>query len=179
MKRNTHPASIIGAVIVALIFWGLYVFDGKMSAQREAEEQARAEHQATVTDIKDHAKKVWTTESTVRLASMASDSRSVYVTRVIQDHALRYVEKLDDGGFAMGSIAAEDVVVYETDDGSTPRIEFQSCSYDTGGNAEWERFFDKTDNACGLDSVITDPERVRVYVPKGTVADEFSVGPAE
>lgn len=175
-----HFLSFIGtaAVVVAMAI-GLFSWMGNSMHEAEAAENA------ALAD----ASAVWSTTSTVKLASMSSATTNdtsgggaalfgsgTFVVRTSEDQQLRYIAKRSDGGFTMESTSAESAVIYEIDDDSEPRIETQACHLEASEPEHQKWLKDHNSECRDLDgSSFDDASRIRVYVPEGTVVDTFSI----
>lgn len=183
--------TLIKLAVIVLCIVGL-IYAGGSYINHEFDEKEAAKQAAL-----DHSQPVWEDVVTTEIASLKSAttehiSGSAFVMRSRTDERLRYVEKRSDGGFSLESISAENAVIYEIDDDSTPRIEVQACHLksDTAKHQAW---LDEHGDHCDSHgewtptpilapdgksdgtSAIFRSTRSRVYVPDTTIVDEFDI----
>lgn len=186
-RHRSSSKSCLPSVIAILIAIGLVIAGGTWVNNKMGE--AKAAGAAAMAD----ATPVWKTTKTTTLASMSAASTTkssgrggaiigtgTFVVRTSKDQSLRYVEKRSDGGYAMGSVSAENAVIYEIDDKSKPRIEIQTCTL-TADTAEHQAWLDEHKSQCDDRGSTFLPKleqtRIHVYVPKGTIVDTFDLNP--
>lgn len=178
---NAIVDKLIPIVVVISIFAVGYLW------LQHTVKEAEAAETAAMAD----ATQVWETTKTTNLASMNATATTetsghggmlfgsgTFVVRTSKDQLLRYVEKRSDGGYTMGSVSAENAVIYEINDKSNPRVEIQTCAIrtDKPEHQSWiDEHKDRCNDADGMPMSKSKQTRVRVYVPKGTVVDTFNV----
>lgn len=113
--------------------------------------------------------KEWSVAESQKIVSLANSSEDkgsggIFVTRVSEENILRYVKDSGDEVYSLEEIPADDVTIHADVEAKDARIDFQECKRaDTNPNSV---FAD-----CG--------SRTVVHIPKGSIANDFSIDPKD
>lgn len=193
--RDTENAmgmilSIIAVlVVVVLVISGLVAFSKDWAKDLNSWEDAD---------------RTWTTTKIIELQSLKNLSSqkadiqhksgglggSTLLVKIDDQEKFKYVYKTNDGGYKLDSISTDNSTIYEIEDNEKPRIEYKKCYFDVPENKNqknsekdsiiWANPFSPNPVEYYDGKLCNDyddtPDKIEIYVPRGSISDDISIG---
>lgn len=155
LVNDTVRSSLDLLAVVAVVILAVVGLIALPIANAFQEDSAEAEHART------HSENLWSTNTTEPLTSAS----------VGEDGQLHVITRGEDDTLSVSTLPADEVVIREIADGSSPRMEHQSCRRTTDDERAQERL-DRTGSQC-LDEdggILLPTERYLLHIERGSLS---------